>query len=404
MSEEKKEASATLFGRLCLIYNDISLTEDMIRSEMVSKLLAYILLHHDRILTVRELSDMLWSEGEGSENPAGALKNLMYRLRTVLKKQFGEETRFLNTSQGGYYWNSDIILSLDMEELEKNAREAKLADSLDEKLICYEKVLMLYQGSFLDSFSFEQWVVPISAYYHSMFINVSKDFAKVCRKELLFEGMERVCAKAIQFDNLDEELHQLMLEALIGQNKQCQALQYYEDTMKRFYEALGTHNFPLLKEVHGKILAMKKMSEAAKTADISLDVQEDNPEGAYICGYAVFRELYRIEARRVGRLGMSEYIMYLTLSVKKEAAVNEATERYLVNRGMDRLEEILRGSLRIGDVASRYSDSQFLVLLPTCTFEAGEMIAMRIREMFYAGGKNRKIDLNHHIEEVAAKM
>ncbi|MBQ8821091.1 MAG: winged helix-turn-helix domain-containing protein [Lachnospiraceae bacterium] len=404
MKEEKKVATAILFGRLCLIYNDISLTEDIIRSEMVSKLLAYILLHHDRVLTVRELSDMLWGEDGGSENPAGALKNLMYRLRTVMKKQFGDDVQFLHTSQGGYYWNPEIIVVLDTEELEKNAREARVAETLDEKLLGFEKVLALYQGSFLDNHSFEQWVVPISAYYHSMFINVSKDFAKICQKEKLYEGMERVCAKAIQFDNLDEELHQLMLEAMIGQNKQSQALQYYEDTVKRFYEALGTRNFPLLREVHEEILAMKKVSAAVTMEEISLDMQEGRPEGAYICGYAVFRELYRIEARRVGRLGMSEYIMYLTLTVREEASVNESMERYLVNRGMDRLEEILRGGLRIGDVAARYSDSQFLVLLPTCTYESSEMIAARIQEMFHAGGKNSKVELKYSIEEVAAKM
>ncbi len=404
MKEEKKVVTGNLFGSLCLIYKDISLTEDIIRSEMVSKLLAYILLHHERKLTVRELSDMLWGDRGGSDNPAGALKNLMYRLRTVLKKQFGEEVQFLNTSQGAYFWNPEVEVVLDTEELEKNVKEARLAESLDAKLICFEKVLALYQGSFLDNYSFEQWVVPISAYYHSLYIQVSKDFAKICQKERLYEGMERVCVKAIQFDNLDEELHQLMLEAMIGQNKQHQALQYYEDTMKRFYEALGTRNFPLLREVHGKILAMKKVSDVADTVDIGLDVQEERPEGAYICGYAVFRELYRIEARRVGRLGLSEYIMYLTLSVKTGAAVNESMERYLVNRGMDRLEGILRGGLRIGDVAARYSDSQFLVLLPTCTFESSEMIAERIREMFYANGKNSKVDLKHHIEEVAAKI
>lgn len=404
MTEEKKIATVTLFGRLCLVYNDISLTEDIIRSEMVSKLLAYILLHHDKMLTVRELSDMLWNEGEGTDNPAGALKNLMYRLRTLLKKQFGEEVQFLHTSQGGYYWNPEIPVILDTEELEKNAREARYAESLDEKLICFERVLSLYQGSFLDNFSFEQWVVPISAYYHSMFINVSKDFAKVCLKEKLYEGMERVCARAIRFDNLDEELHQLILEAMIGQNKQAQAQQYYENTMKRFYEALGTRNFPLLQEVHTRILAMKRVPDATAAADISQEVQEENPEGAYICGYAVFRELYRIEARRVGRLGMSEYIMYLTVAVKEELAANESTERYLVNRGMDRLEEVLRGGLRIGDVAARYSDSQFLVLLPTCTYEDGEMIAARIKDMFYAGGKNSKVDLQHQVEEVVAKV
>ena len=51
------------------------------------------------------------------DNRAGALKNLMYRLRNTLKKNLGEEDYIL-TGRGTYYWNPDIPIWLDCEEFD----------------------------------------------------------------------------------------------------------------------------------------------------------------------------------------------------------------------------------------------------------------------------------------------
>ena len=55
----------------------------------MKKLLIYLLIHREHPVSVRELSEALWREDE-IENPAGALKNLMYRLRTIMKKNISE--------------------------------------------------------------------------------------------------------------------------------------------------------------------------------------------------------------------------------------------------------------------------------------------------------------------------
>jgi len=401
MNKGKSVLKVQLFGQLQITYNGITLTEEAIRSEMVSKLLAYILLHNERMLTVRELTDMLWGEDGGSDNPAGALKNLVYRLRTILKKTYGEDVSFLSTSQGSYSWNADIKVDLDTERLESCVKEAKVAEEAPDKLSYYMDVIDIYQGRFMDSFATEHWVVPLTAYYNSMVIRAVKDMAVICMKEKLYEEMERVLVQAIAYDNLDEELHSLMLESLVGQEKQSQAMAYYDETVKRFYEALGVRNLPQLKNVYKKVLAMKKVSGAISAEDISQDVQEkEEPNTAYICGYAVFQELYRIEARRVKRLKISEYVLNLTLTIKKSAVANESMERFLLNRSMDKMEENLKNSLRIGDVATRFSDSQFLVLLPTCSYEDSEMIAERIINSFQAEPGNSRVNIDYYIDEV----
>lgn len=77
---------AFLFGNLQINYGDIHLDETDMRSSQLVTLLSYFLIYNDRKISSSELNDMLWEDDEEISNPQSALKNLMYRLRTLLKK------------------------------------------------------------------------------------------------------------------------------------------------------------------------------------------------------------------------------------------------------------------------------------------------------------------------------
>lgn len=49
---------------------------------------------------------------------------------------------------------------------------------------------------------------------------------------------------------------------------------------------------------------------------------------------------------------------------------------------MEHLNHAIRGSLRCSDVYTRYSISQYIILLPTVTMEKGEMVMKRILSNF----------------------
>ena len=120
-----------------------------------------------------------------------------------------------------------------------------------------------------------------------------------------------------------------------------------------------------------------------------------------MCGYPVFREIYRLEARKITRLGVAEYIILLTVTVKdaEKSGINEQTQDFLVSQAMNQLENVLVESLRIGDVASRYSDSQFVVLLPACTYECGLLVINRLLDKFQAVCSKR-IKVQADLQEV----
>lgn len=74
----------------------------------------------------------------------------------------------------------------------------------------------------------------------------------------------------------------------------------------------------------------------------------------------------------------------------------------MISDGMDSLEGVLLGNLRSGDVISRYSGSQFIVLLPTCQYETAKMVMERIEMNYYNTKKKSKTRLSYSLQEMDA--
>ena len=87
-------------GKFQITDGNVIVGDEELRSNMLSKLLLYILLYRDKILTIEDITTAVWQDEE-IENPAGALKNLMYRLRKTLSKYF-ENQDFILTNRGSY--------------------------------------------------------------------------------------------------------------------------------------------------------------------------------------------------------------------------------------------------------------------------------------------------------------
>ena len=120
-----------------------------------------------------------------------------------------------------------------------------------------------------------------------------------------------------------------------------------------------------------------------------------------MCGYPVFKEIYHLEARKAARTGEPENLLLLTLENRN----NEPMElsAYRIKQTMLALEEILKECLRVGDVAAKYSDSQFIILLPTCTYDLAYTVANRIVSKLYKKGEHYKtVRVMFNIEEVSS--
>lgn len=402
----RQEAEHTLyiqlFSHLRIDGMGAVLDEDSIRSDMLTKLLVYLFCYRKKEITTQELVEVLWQDEE-SDNPAGALKNLVYRLRTMLKKKW-PDFEFIITGRGAYKWNTEVPVKADIEEFENIYEQAARAEDIEERIAAYKKAITLYKGDFLPKISAEYWVATISTYYHSMYISAVKTVSALLEQEERYEEMEAICSVVLQLDNLDEGIHCYLVKSLLYQKKIKLAAQQYKKAVDILYENLGVSPSEELRAVYEEILKQTH-DEEKNISLIQQELNDDVQPGAFLCEYGVFKKTYHLEKRRAERLGISVYLSLVTiepvLNIKKDS------QAYLniINEGMERLEWTLLHSLRSGDVVSKYSGSQFIILLPTCQYETAKMVMERIETAYYADvNKKLKVRLKYSLDEMDFAM
>lgn len=396
--DNKSILRVQMFEKFSIHRGESMLDEEQIRSDMISKLLIYVLIHHEKQIRIQELGEALWQEGQ-SDNPIGALKNLMYRLRTVLKNEWGVQDYIL-TGRGVYFWNPELKLNIDSEEFEMLCKKAGAESDKEEKIKYYKKALELYRGTFLPGLSGEYWVISLTTYYHSMYLSAVKNLADLLEEENRYEEMGKACSAAVNLDALDEEIQCFYIRALIGQNKYNLAVKQYQKAVKMLYDSLGVKPS---KEMHQLYTALLKRQHDQEL-DLSIIQDElredDDRKGAFLCEYGVFKKSYHLEARRAMRYGVALYLSLITLFPSIQMEENSDTYLKLFNNGMNAMQDALMSVLRNGDVVARYSSSQFIVMLPQCTDEAARRVMERVQIRFYDQNKKIRIRMQYSIEEM----
>ena len=384
-----------LFGSFCLENEKTRLDEEMIHSRKLTRLLAYIIIYRERKISHQELIDIFWEDD--SKNPQGALKNLMYRLRSLLKV-FGEED-YIETLSGAYRWNPEIKVETDYEKFEEIVSYIKKENSDNQKKELCRSAIALYQGNLSEKLETESWLLPKIVWYRSIFMDVVKELGSIYEKEEAWSNLESLCNEALSADSLDEDLHYWIIKSLWGQNKNELAMLHYENVSKMLYDSLGIRTTEKLQSIFKEIVEKTE----GRVIDIGSLIKEvgetEKPQGAFFCDYQNFRQIYRVEARRNSRIGIAEYVLLITLRRTGGAKRNPSEDSGLME-GMTILGNLLRDLLRVGDVAARYSLTQYIVMLPTCSYESGLLVADRIQTAFMKSIGKKHMELLFELEEL----
>lgn len=393
--------SVTTLGKFQIVNEYGMLNDENVHSAMLTKLLIFLIAYREKNLTTDEIAEALWHDEE-VENPAGALKNLMYRLRKLLKNNLGN-AEFIITNRGSYCWNPEEQLIVDAEQFEHILEKAKLCtEDISAGINYYERGIQLYQGDFMSKLSDAHWAAAMSTYYHSLYLSAIKSLAEIYIEAGMFDDLESLCNEALKHDATDEQLHYFLILARMKNHKLKLAMESYEKACDILMRELGVRKPAKLQKIYQELLQMNKGTKAEKMEHVQEDMMEENPEGAFFCGYPVFREIYRLEARKGIRNGETEYVLLLTMKLEGlHEEASDKVEQFRMKKAMSGLENTLKTALRIGDVVSKYSDSQFVILLPYCSYECGMLVANRIISRFYDDNpQNKGMSITINLEEV----
>lgn len=398
MKENHSALNIRMFGKFQIKNENGMLNKENMRSEMLTRLLAYMVSHREKDMTAQELIDVLWPDDQ-SDNPSGALKNLMYRLRKLMNRTWGEDGRYIITGRGAYQLNPELVVHVDIEEFEECCRQVFNSEDPAVQQENGKKAVELYQGMFLSELSSEYWVISIATYYHSIYLTMVKKLAALLEKEKQFTDVEEICAKAIQIEPLDEEIHCFLLRAMIADNKQKLASDHYKETVKLLYDSLGVRPSGEMETIYEELQKIQHDHES-NIDIIQEELREEKTSGAFFCEYGVFRKIYALESRSSSRLGISVHLALVSLYLDFQVSKDKNDYASLIGEGMKVLEDTLLKRLRSSDIVCRYSVNQFLVMLPACQYEDAKMVVNRLKDSFYKSGKTNKLLLQYSIDEL----
>lgn len=146
------------------------------------------------------------------------MKNLVYRVRTILVSHGipGAKNMIL-CQRGTYSWNNALTTTVDIEEFERLIREADEKESQPaEQLDLYMQALSYYKGDLLPKSVFEEWVVPLSTYYHSLYVKCVEKTIRLLMDAGSYQEIAHIAQQAIVIDQFEESFHEALILAQIA--------------------------------------------------------------------------------------------------------------------------------------------------------------------------------------------
>ncbi len=366
-----------MFGEFSISANGVSISDQDNRSRKIWSLLAYLIVHHNKVVKQNELINILWSEDDRGVNPVGALKTLFYRARSELDKLWEGAGKQLILSQGsGYTWNNDYPMELDVDTFDilneklKTAQEPSLEDAVE--------LVRLHRGEFLERLSGELWVMPPTAYYHNIYITQLLETMPALLEAERFEDVMSICQTAVALEPYNEAVHCFYMRACISTGRQKRAIDLFQKLSDRLLSELGVTPSEEVREIYHD--ALRHNNEHTLSVEmLQSQLQEkDSASGALICEYDFFRILYYSMARSILRNGIAIHLALLTVTARRDAELStKKREKIMAN-----LEDVIRSSLRRGDSAARCSATQYVILLPRANYENSCMVCDRIMRAY----------------------
>lgn len=398
MSEEKS-IQVSMLGGCSLSFDGRTIDGKLVRSKRIWALLEYLITYRVRCVPQDELIDLLYQEDKNGA-PVGALKTLVHRAREVLSRlEFADGKELILKCAGGYRWNPELPLALDTERFENLLREASLCEDDGERQLRLQlEALTLYRGDYLPEAAAEIWAMSTATYFRFCYINAVNEVLGALTARGRFDEVVSLAGKAIAIDPYDESLYFNLILALVNTNRIRAAREQYENMTRLFYGELGVAPSKELQSLYKKLV--KSENGVEKDLDvISAELRgSEVKSGAFFCEYEIFRDIFRLELSSAGRDGRFLDICLINTESRGGKPLTAKAQDTV----MRRLCACIGKNLRAGDIYSRYSVSQFVVLLPLTFGENGEKALARVIRKFRRDNPHSPAAVTYSLQTVKA--
>lgn len=386
----EKDLILNMFGGYILKYGDQTITLGRCTTAKSVQLLQILLLYRETGIEKEKLAQLLydWKNVTDANN---SLNSLIYRLKNQLIAAGLPKEEYIVTRGGICRWCSEIPVWVDTVEFEKSANAAETAVGMEKRRLL-EMAVKLYKGELLPRMAGELWVIVEGVRLKKMYVSCVQKLGGLLAEEQEYEHMYKLYRSAAEIYPFDE-WQEKEIDALRKLKRFEEAFQVYKEAVSLYREEFGTLPPKSMNELYRK-MGGKPETEEYDSGDIQTALCESGwKNGAYYCGYPAFTDMYRLMCRVIERSGQLICLMMCTLYY-------EDSEYEIDSKVENCLKLAIEKSLRRGDICTRYSWNQYLMLVSVRSRENCELIFERIRLLFDAFNEKKECRVRCDIAEV----
>ena len=341
----------------------------------VEQIFARLLISGEKGVSKRELIGSIYGQGQESGADLNQyVNNLIYRLkkRLLLWNMKGAS---ISLENGICRFEASFPVTVDAIVFQQLV-ERGLALTGTERTELLEEAVGLYSGEFLEEFCTELWVIQKDHELKQMYFKACEALGDdYCRSGNYHQARDIYHRAALLFPF---DLWQLSeMDCLIALKDYDAAYAVYQDTERIYDEELGiSPGEEFSRRLH--VIEKQSMHPARRLSDILQPLQEEYSDGAFYCYYTDFLHFCQILARIAERSGQSLFRLLCTWSMGRGSRSHPAGST-LESRQMDILKDVIGRVFRRGDIYTRYSSCQYLIILSGTDRENGAQAFERLR-------------------------
>lgn len=341
------------------------------RTYRLYKLFEYFLTFRNKKLLPETIIDNILADSK-SDDPKNMLRTQIFRLRKAIKSFFPDETdesKYLaiNFTNGYYCMEIGGNTLIDVDEFEGLIKQADIEQEYNIEIAAglYQKSLKLYKGLYLSDNAYEVWLVPTRNYYQRLYLKTLYKLIDILKESGESEKIVSLCEEALLVEPYEENIHINLMEAMLAQGQQKAAINHYEYSLSLLEKELDAKPSSNFTEMLGKIQSYSMREEHADIESVSKNLQDGNLFGAMQCSIESFKFLFNLQKRKSIRYDESDYLCIISINQNKK-------------RNSKGFSELLRTSLRKGDVFTFWNQNQILMMLHNVKDGGAKSIKERI--------------------------
>ena len=376
LDEKKNEiVRIRLLGQVEITYGGRAVHQALSKSKKARNLLYVLLLRRGEAVPFAALVDK--KTAQDTEN---ALKVLVCRTRNMLAAVDPALRDCILTKKDAYQWNPSLETSVDAFELEALCSQLIKAKGLqDAQHRTIDVLLDLYRGKLLETEPGVEWAAGYATDLERQYCAALGHYIDLLHAERNWRRIAEVCKAGLAVVPHERGWHEEMMRALLKLNQPADAMAQYEYMQyvpdKRLEEKTSIDMLRLYAEARQEDGQLDREME-----DMCRDITTFMPaEGAQLVEYPVFR--YICGQRMLAEEG-SEMPSYM-VNIKVGSVLGDGMQALAQEDTMQRLGSMLAASLRKGDLAARYTASQYVLLLRGVTAGSVRGVMERLRKAFY---------------------